>query len=140
MRRFATYRTALAALLMTITLGGLGVSSSAFGDCWVVGNLNGYSSHSRSEYEITPDRMSGQTWRLNFAGKQSTVVPASQMECRQITPGMLFCSGSKEATTTIETWSLHVTLKKVVYTQIRSGYGPFDGTKLLVGDIIGSCK
>lgn len=111
----------------------------ASAECFVVGDLKGYSTRAHEGYEISPDGISSGKFILELNGKSSSITP-SDMKCDQVGSATLLCQDVRyEGETTIETWAVYPGPGKVLYTKSITGYGAFNGGNLFVGDIKGTC-
>lgn len=116
------------------------LSNATAAECWTVANLSGQSAKAFESYRVSADGLSGQTFNITFDGKASTVKPSKGMSCTQSAATLLVCTGKDGSSATVEAWSLDAARGKVLYTQVRSGYGPLDGNTLFVGEVVGKCK
>lgn len=111
----------------------------AYSECFVLGNLKGYSSRAHEGYEIYSDGISKRKFLLELKGESSSITP-SDMICNQVGSTTLLCQDIRaEGETTIETLAVYPSTGKVIFTKSISGYGAFDGGNLFVGDIKGTC-
>ena len=114
--------------------------SNAYSQCWEVGDLKGVSAKEGSKYEVSKDGISKNTFKINIAGKNSSVTPSSDLKCMQLATHSLTCLYSENGKGTTETWSVDPENYVAYYTKTNSGYGMFDGAALFVGTIKGSCN
>ena len=125
-------------ILLTTLL--LAFSNIALGECWLVGNLSGQSAKAYAGYRVGADGLSGKSFKITFDGEASSVEPSNGLSCSQASSKLLFCGGKDGPSATIETWAVDASLTKILYTQVRSGYGAMDGNTLFVGEVLGKCK
>jgi hypothetical protein len=124
--------------VLTVILSLIAVNTWA--GCYVVGDIEGYSTRLGSDFTISNDALSGQKFIVEIAGDKSSVTPNS-MGCTQMGANVLVCFDQKTGgQISLETWAIHPEEGKVVYTKANHGYGQFDGANLMVGSIKGSCE
>jgi hypothetical protein len=121
--------------LLCFSLILLMMSDFAFAECWIVSEFKGYGAAGYNNFEIQRDGISGQKFVININGKNSSVI-SSDIKFIEVTPYAIV--GIKDGV--IETWSINIEKRKAFYTKTASGYGPFDGVKMFVGNLEGKCK
>lgn len=115
------------------------MSFFSYADCYVVGDLKGFSTRQIDNFEIGKDAISSQKFIVEFKGEESSVSP-NNMNCFQAGSTTLICASvGNEAESTIETWAIYPELEKAVYTKSINGYGAFNGANMFVGNIKGYC-
>ena len=118
----------------------LTIPSLAFAECYVVGDLKGYSVRESDNYVISKDGISSQKYIIEINGDNSSVTP-NDLECTTAGDNALLCLDKSAGNqTTIETWSVYPSKNKVVYTKTINGYGVFNGANMFVGNIKGKCN
>jgi len=116
------------------------IAFNAWSDCYVVGDIKGYSTRSAENFDLSEDAISNQNFIIEIAGDKSTVTP-NTMSCTQMGTTVLVCIDQKPGgQMSLETWAVHPNEGKVVYTKANHGYGQFDGANLMIGNIKGSCN
>lgn len=126
--------------MRTIILASLILSAStAYAECWTVGNLSGQSAKAFEKYMLTEDGITDSRHNITLAGNRSLVTP-SDLPCSQANSRLLVCIGQDRDSAMIETWYVDPFAKRAIYTQTRSGYGPFDGSAVFVGEVLGPCQ
>jgi hypothetical protein len=114
-------------------------SHLASAECYVVGDLKGYSTRAHEGYQISEDGISSGKFILELNGKSSSITP-NNMKCDQVGSTTLLCQDIRaDGETTIETWAVHPSAGKVLFTKSITGYGAFNGGNLFVGEIKGTC-
>ncbi|KAB7703783.1 hypothetical protein GBN26_00985 [Plesiomonas shigelloides] len=114
--------------------------SLALAECYVVGDLKGYSTRENDDFKISSDGISSQKFIVEINGDKSSVSPNS-MTCMQAGSHTLLCfDQTSEGQSTIETWAVYPTTGKAIHTKSINGYGPFNGGNLFVGSIKGQCS
>ncbi len=112
--------------------------------CWVVSNLEGYSSFKSDGYKYIKNGMAKSVFHVditndsadlkmtdnNLGGGGLIYIPVSQASM----VGMF----KNDVMSTIETWAI-TSENKVLYTKVVNGHKMVTGTTSLVGDVIGSC-
>lgn len=117
----------------------LAVPNLVLAKCYVVGDLEGYSTREHDDFTISGDGISSQKFIVELNGDKSSVSPNS-MSCMQAGSHTLLCfDQTSEGQSTIETWAVYPSTGKVVHTKSINGYGPFNGGNLFVGSIKGQC-
>lgn len=112
----------------------------AFSECYVVGDLKGYSTREAYEYELSDDGLSSRKFIVEIDGQQSSVTP-NDMSCIQAGKYTVLCVDAEgDGKSTIETWAVYPGKGKAVYTKSMNGLGPFNGANLFVGNIKGQCE
>ncbi|MDX1813812.1 MAG: hypothetical protein R3319_03385 [Candidatus Bathyarchaeia archaeon] len=112
----------------------------AFSECFVVGDLKGYSTREAYNYEISDDGISSRKLIVEIDGQRSSVKP-NNMSCTQAGKHTVLCVDAGDAgESTIETWAVYPEKGKAVYTKSMNGLGPFNGANLFVGNIEGRCN
>lgn len=112
----------------------------AFSECFVVGDLKGYSTREAYDYEISDDGLSSRKFIVEIDGQRSSVTP-NNMSCRQAGKYTVLCVDAEDAgESTIETWAVYPEKGKAVYTKSMNGLGSFNGANLFVGNIKGRCE
>lgn len=125
--------------MRSVTLLLFFLPNLVFAECFVVGNLKGYSTREYEEYKVSEDGVSSQKFILEIKGDNSRVTP-NTMSCMQMGSHSLFCfDETSEGQATIETWAVYPDKGKVVYTKSINGYGPLNGGNMFVGNINGEC-
>lgn len=115
------------------------MSFAAEANCFVVGDLKGFSTRQVESFEIGKDGISSQKFIVEFKGKESSVSP-NNMSCFQAGASTLFCADvGTDGETTIETWAVYPDKAKAVYTKSINGFGDFNGANMFVGNIKGRC-
>lgn len=115
------------------------VSSTLSAECFVVGDLAGYSTRTGSDLEISIDALTDQKFSIEIAGDKSSVTPNS-MSCEQMGERILVCADQKSGgKLSMETWAVYPDEGKIVYTKANHGYSIFDGANMMVGNIKGNC-
>lgn len=115
------------------------ISFASYANCYVIGDLKGYSTRQVDNFEIGKDAISSQKFIVEFNGEESNVSP-NTMSCFQAGATTLICASvGDEAESTIETWAVYPDTKKAVYTKSINGYGAFNGANMFVGNIKGYC-
>ncbi|WP_296933653.1 hypothetical protein [uncultured Marinobacter sp.] len=110
-----------------------------FAECFVLGDLKGYSTREGFDYEISNDGLSSRKFIVELDGQASSVTP-NNMDCTQAGKHTVLCvDASDSGEATIETWAVFPEKGKAVYTKSMSGLGPFNGANLFVGNIKGRC-
>lgn len=125
----------LIVLLMLIT------AQPVFAECWVVSGLKGYESKAADNYNTHESAYSGQQFRITINGKKSSVTGWEPMTFEEITPQLIvgvYKSGGYKGQ--VDTFGIDIEHGKVFYTQTKSGYSIFDGTKMFIGKLEGKCK
>lgn len=113
---------------------------SAQADCYVIGDLKGYSTREGRNYEISEDAISNQKFIVEINGDNSMVTP-NAMQCTQMGLSNLVCIDQEPGgKLSLETWSIYPAKGKAVYTKAIHGYGEFNGANLMIGNIKGSCN
>lgn len=111
----------------------------AFSDCYVVGDLKGYSTREAFDYELSEDGVSSGKFIVEINGQKSSIRP-NNMGCRQAGKNTVLCTDTDDAgESTIETWAVYPEKGKAVYTKSMNGLGSFNGANLFVGNIKGRC-
>lgn len=130
-------------MFVTLLLGAITFQVDA--DCYVVGELKGYSVREGGQFmdakpfEISEDGLTGQKFMLDFDGDSSSVTPNS-LDCTQKGNKTLICLNvSDSGQTTIETWSVFPESGKAQHTKSITGFGPMSGGNLFVGSVLGFC-
>lgn len=116
------------------------MSFNAQANCWRVGEFKGYSSIAGNDYKVGSDGISGATFTIQISGKTSGIIPNQDMRCLELAPHSLLCLYSQDGRGTAETWSVDPAKGVAYYSRSRSGFGPFDGSAMFVGRILGSCQ
>ncbi|MBR9872397.1 MAG: hypothetical protein GYB26_14780 [Gammaproteobacteria bacterium] len=115
------------------------VPTIAFSDCYVVGDLKGFSTREAYEYEFSDDGVSSRKFVVEIDGKRSSITP-NNMSCTQAGKYTVLCVDAEDnGASTIETWAVYPEKGKVIYTKSMNGLGPFNGANLFVGNIKGKC-
>lgn len=123
-------------LLATIILISPGLSQA---ECYVVGDLKGYSTREHEEYSINPDGISSSKFIIELNGEKSSVSP-SDMNCMQSGTNTLLCiHQTASGQSTIETWAIYPEKNKAIHTKSINGYNSLNGANLFVGNIKGRC-
>ncbi|QWA09536.1 hypothetical protein GTU79_19540 [Sodalis ligni] len=130
-------KTATYLLLLLIPFGSIS-------KCLVVGNFKGmsatiYSSPPGSQYRYSEDGMTKQYFAVNTDPKNPSVTPGDLIYA-QLSENAVIGLVTGNNQTNIETWVISTDQKHVYYTQSRSGFGDFDGSKSFIGDVVGPCK
>jgi len=114
--------------------------SVVLADCYVIGELKGFSTRERDGYELSDDGISSQKFIIEINGDNSSVSP-NNMNCFQAGSHTLLCLDKiSEGQSTIETWNVYPDKRKAVYTKSINGYGSFNGGNLFVGEIKSQCN
>ena len=114
-------------------------ASTAYAECWTVGNLSGQSVRVFNQYALDRDGISNSRFNITLAGDRSLVTP-SDLSCSQANTRLLVCIGQDGDSAKIETWYVDPFAKRAIYTHARSGYGPLDGGAVFVGEVLGPCQ
>ena len=116
------------------------ISFHSWADCYVVGDLEGYSTRQAKQFGISTDSLGDQIFIIEIDGENSSVKPDS-LQCSQMGTTVLVCVNQKSGGKLwLETWAVHPEDGKVVYTKANHSHDVFDGANLMVGNIKGSCN
>ncbi|WP_076587988.1 hypothetical protein [Vibrio ostreicida] len=115
------------------------ISFSSQANCYIIGDLKGFSTRQYESFEIDKDGISSQKFIVDFKGKESSVSP-NDISCFQAGSNTLICADiGNKAKSIIETWAVYPDSEKAVYTKSINGFGDFNGANMFVGNIKGRC-
>lgn len=122
------------------------LAAPALSECYITENYRGVTSLAIDGYQISEDGLSNTVIELTIEGEQASINPANGVACFALAPDMAVCTGGTEnRITNIETYSIDINQRKVIMTQVRNGLqellmSEFNGAKVFVGDITGTCN
>lgn len=109
-------------------------------ECYIASEFVGSSARAESAFQLQPDQMSGQAFRIDISENSSSVSP-SNMTCITAGKNTTTCiSVTDDGKSVVEAWAVHPAQGKVTYTKVINGYAEFDGGNLLIGKITGKCN
>ncbi len=117
----------------------------ASASCWVAGNFKGMATSvdesyaGVTPYKYFPDGISSQYFSIDTNMDNASVKPGD-LTYAAIDQQTVIGVSSSNGQTNVETWIISADKKHIYFTQTRSGFGSFDGTKSFVGNIVGPCK
>lgn len=120
-------------------LGLLVFAVNVFAECYIVDNVSGMEYNKRDNFRASEARLYKQPIKIILDGNNSSV-SYDDLELVQIGKNVITGFYTNYNKTTVETWSLFPFEKKVLYIQTRNGFGEFDGSKTMIGDIVSECK
>lgn len=127
-------------LMRTLIILVFFLPSLVLADCYVIGDLKGYSTRENEDYKILDDGISSQKFIIEINGDKSSVSP-NDMSCMQAGSHTILCfDKTSEGQSTIETWAVYPDKGKAIYTKSINGYGSFNGANLFVGNVKGQCN
>jgi len=100
--------------------------------------MSGFIAANFENYKISNDGMKGKKFYVQINGEGSSVIP-SDLKCIETSSTSVLCMYNKAGQSTVETWAVDTEKKKAYYTQTRSGFGPMNNAKLMVGNLVGRC-
>lgn len=106
--------------------------------CFEVSQLSGLAFNKREEFSPTKDGFAGRVFRIVIDGANSSV-PEWDTPCSEVTPTTIECTKRTATTRAYELWSIDESSGFVSYTRVNAGFGPFDGSKVMVGLLSGRC-
>jgi len=127
-----------AVLIVTMTI--MMLQGIAYAECWIVSKLKGYQTLAAEQYSFVDSGFS-KPFRINIDGNNSSVEGWDNVTFVEITPQLLmgvYKSGGYQGS--VDVWGIDTEKRKVFYTQAKSGFSIFDGTKMFIGKIDGKCK
>lgn len=113
--------------------------SSAYPACWRIENLRGYSAKAFESFQVSPDRLGGQTFDLTITSINASLSPSNRLSCARVSATSAVCAATDGEKAIAEVWSVDPGLRKAYQVHSRSGSGQFNGAALFVGDISGTC-
>lgn len=135
----ANKRQQFGEVMKYLTFVFLVVSFTSKANCYVVGDLKGFSTRQIESFEIGKDGISSQKFVVEIKGDESSVSP-NNMSCFQAGTSTLICADvGISGESTIETWAVYPDSGKAIYTKSINGFGDFNGANMFVGSIKGHC-
>jgi hypothetical protein len=117
----------------------LAFSGAAFAECYEVTNFTGVHADSDYDYSLNSvDLWNIPTKKIVLDGLNSNV-DGEDRDCNQVAEYMLMCMSQSSGQVIINTWAIDILKKKAVNTWIVSGRSTKEGSRIMVGDIVGLC-
>lgn len=129
-----------AMLRATLSILALSITTSAYAECWSIDSLTGYSAKAFEKYVVSKDGIADQKFKLTINASGASISPSNGLSCSKTTKTSAVCVANDGTQSTIETWSLDLSMRKAYQTQTRNGYGPLSGATLFIGNITGNCE
>ncbi len=116
-------------------------SSVVSAECYTVGELRGYQTAKRDNYDFVSSSFGDDVFQIHIDGPRSYTTPRGREECSEISRAAISCSLVEEAKGLFEIWSLDLDRNIVIYSKHRVGFEMgLDGAIAFIGKILGKCK
>ena len=107
--------------------------------CWRIEGFQGYSAKSYEKYQITPDGLGSQAFRLVIEENKAALFPSNGLACSKVSETSAVCAATDGVRAIVEVWTVDPIQRKAYQTHSRSGSGALNGSALFIGNVVAAC-
>lgn len=107
--------------------------------CFSVGELSGVVVGKATAFQPDKDGFKNKVFQIYVNGALS-IAPDWDTPCQETAENAVMCASTKDGARSVEFWMIDEPSGRVLFSRMRSGYGPYDGASTFTGKLLGACR